>query len=213
MMKGIFAAGLLVFGGAVQAATVDLTDGAFSAVSYETFVQGAIGPIVAFSETVDGVTFAFERTSGQFRRIGPWGDGNFDNPPFELDLGGGGGSASGFSLVVSHDVTLNTFSGMAQQFVTAPTFDVTGSGVSSLGNAFSVSGFVGSDLPGTDGFVGGALNLVAGENYQFTVTNAGAATLGFFTGFEFTAAPVPLPSALALLLPVAMGVVRVRRSA
>ena len=33
MMKGIFAAGLLVFGGAVQAATVDLTDGAFSAVA------------------------------------------------------------------------------------------------------------------------------------------------------------------------------------
>lgn len=211
MMKGILAAGLLVFGGAAQAATVDLTDGAFSAVSYETFVQGAIGPIVAFSETVDGVTFAFARTSGQFRRIGPWGDGNFDNPPFEMDFGGGGGSASGFSLVVSHDVTLNSFSGMAQQFNTGPVFDITGSGVSSLGNAFSVSGFLGSDVPGTDSFVGGALNLVAGESYQFTVTNAGVVTLGFLTAFDFTAAPVPLPPALAMLLPAVIGIAAKRR--
>lgn len=211
MMKGVLAAGLLVFGSSVQAAMIDLTDGVFSAVSYETFVQGPIGPIVAFSETVDGVTFAFERTSGQFRRVGPWGDGNFDSLPFEMDFGGGGGSASGFSLVVSHDVTLNSFSGMSQQFNTGPVFDVSGNGVSSLGNAFSVSGFPGSDLPGTDSFVGGALNLVAGESYQFTVSNAGAATLGYLTAFDFTAAPVPLPPALAMLLPAVVGIAARRR--
>ncbi|MEQ8232643.1 MAG: hypothetical protein RKL32_13110, partial [Gammaproteobacteria bacterium] len=126
MQNGLLAAGLFALAGTTHAATIDLTDAQFSAVTYETFVQGPIGPVVAFDETVDGVTFAFERLGGQFRKIAVWGDGNTGAPPFVMDVGGGGGSVTGFTLVASQDVTLEAFSGFAQQFNDAPIFDVTG---------------------------------------------------------------------------------------
>ncbi|MEQ8662171.1 MAG: hypothetical protein RLW62_15255, partial [Gammaproteobacteria bacterium] len=150
MQKGIFAASLLCCSGALHAASIDLTDGVFSSVTYDTYVQGPLGPIVAFSETSHGVTFSFARVSGQFRRIGPWGDGGFATPPFAMDIGGGGGSVASFTLVSSHDVTLDAFSGFAQQYNTAPVFDVTGPDVASSGNAFPVSGFLATVVPGTD---------------------------------------------------------------
>jgi hypothetical protein len=52
-----------------------------------------------------------------------------------------------------------------------------------------------------ESFVGAPLNLTAGETYTFTVTNASASTVGWFTALDFTpaAAPVPLPASLPLL--------------
>ncbi|MCB1743321.1 MAG: VPLPA-CTERM sorting domain-containing protein [Gammaproteobacteria bacterium] len=211
MKKTILAAGLLCLAGPLQAATINLTDGQFSAVSYETFVQGPIGPIIGFSETVDDVTFTIARISGQFRGVGAWGDGSFDSAPFELDFGGGGGSVSSFTLMASRDVTLDTFSGMAQQFNTAPIFDVIGPNVASIGNAFSVSGFLGSDAPGTDPFVNGPLSLQAGAVYTFSVSNAGAATRGYITELGFSVAPVPLPPAALLMLSGLAGLTMLRR--
>ena len=209
MMKKMLAAGVLFLAGPLQAATIDLTDGIFSDAVYETFVQGPIGPVIGFTETVDGVSFTFHRVSGQFRKVGPWGDGSFDTPPFALDFGGGGGSASSFSLVSSHDVTLDSFSGMGQQFNTAPVFDFVGGSVSSEGNAFSMSGFLGSDVPGTDPFADGPLSLDAGVSYVFTVTNNGAATRGYLTALTFT--PVPLPAAFPVMLSALVAVSAFRR--
>jgi len=188
--------------GAASAASVDLTDGVFSNPQYETFVQGPLGPIIAFDEVVDGVTFAFS-TTGQFRNVGPWGNGTSNAAaPWALSFGGGGGNASTFTLTVDMDITLQSFSGVGQQFNTNPIFDVTGSGVSSVGNTFSTVGFMG-DAAGTDSFASGPLNLVAGQTYTFSATNAGVTTVGHLYGLSFekvTMSPVPLPAGLPLLV-------------
>ena len=189
--------------GTAQAATVDLTDNSFSSVSYVTYVpQGAVGPVNAFTETVNGVTFQIT-TTNSFYKVGTWGNGtNHVAGPFALDIGGGGGSAPSFNLSVSADVTLNGFWGHSGPAgLTNPVFDVFGSGVSSTGNTFSTSGFLGSATPVLNAFQGGALSLLAGSAYGFVVTNAGVVTQGFITGLEFsTAAPVPVPPGLPLLL-------------
>jgi hypothetical protein len=171
------------------------------------FVQGPFGPIEEFVETVDGVDFTFSAkpVNGQFRNVGPWGNGTTNTTaPWGLSFGGGGGNTATFTLTASQDVTLNAFLGFAQQFNTGAIFDVTGTGVSSAGNAFSTAGTLASGTPVSESFVGGALSLTAGEVYTFTTTNAGAATLSHLTGIDFTkvSAPanVPLPAGLPLLV-------------
>lgn len=203
----------LSFGTVSNAATIDLTDNSFTSVTYESFVQGPIGPIIAFQETESGVAFDFARISGQFRQVGPWGSGNFNTPPFFADIGGGAGSVSGFTLTASADVTLNAFLGLGQQFNINPVFDVTGTGVSSTGNTFGVSGFPASDPAGSNGFAGGPLSLVAGHTYTFAVSNAGVTTRGYLTGFDFEVvqAQVPLPAGLPLLLTGFAGFAFMRR--
>ncbi|MEQ8231139.1 MAG: VPLPA-CTERM sorting domain-containing protein, partial [Gammaproteobacteria bacterium] len=58
---------------------------------------------------------------------------------------------------------------------------------------------------------GGALSLLAGEVYTFVVTNSGVVTTGYFTGFEFSTTPVPLPAALPVMLSALAGLAAVRR--
>ena len=199
-----------------KAAIVDLTDNTFTSITHESFVQGAIGPPIAFEETVGGVVFSFARISGQFRQVATWGDGTTNlSGPFVADIGGGAGSVSAFTLSVSQAVSLNSFIGFAQQFNTNPIFDVTGGSVSSIGNTFSVAGFPGSAIPAVDDFVGGPLALEAGTVYTFDITNSGPATRGYITGLDFTAetTTVPVPAALPLLLTglAALGLLSRRR--
>lgn len=204
----------LALGGAADAASVNLTDNSFTSVTHLQFPSdppgSPTGPIISFTETVGGIGFTFS-TAGQFRNVGTWGNGtSAASPPWALSFGGGGGNASVFALTVTADVTLDSFSGFAQQFNTGSIFDVTGTGVSSLGNAFSTADF----LPGSpvaDSFVGGPLSLTAGETYTFTTTNSGAATLAHLTSIEFTPAVVPLPAALPLLLAGLGGLALMRR--
>lgn len=194
------AAAVVMIAPAASAATVDLTDNAFSSVSYETFVQGPIGPVVAFAESSGGVTFDFARVSGQFRTIAPWGSGGFVRSNYAADVGGGGGSVRAFTLTVSQDITLNAFSGT--NALNNPTFSVTGLGVNSVANTFSATGGLSSGNAPANGFSGGPLVLTAGESYLFDFTNASPSVSGFLTGFDFTpsVAAVPLPAGAPLLL-------------
>lgn len=193
--------------GAANAASIDLTDNVFTSVDYVDFVQGPVGPIEEFVETVDGVAFTFSAklVNGQFRNVGPWGNGTTNTTaPWGLTFGGGGGNTATFTLSASQDVTLNAFLGFAQQFNTGAIFDVTGTGVSSLANAFSTSGSLSSGTPVSESFVGGPLSLTAGQVYTFTTTNAGAATQSHLTGLDFTKvtpppSSVPLPAGLPLM--------------
>lgn len=187
---------------AATAATVDLSDNSFDQVEYQFFFSsGFTGPIVGFDEVADGVTFSFA-TSGQFRQVGTWGNGTSNTSgPFALQFGGSGGNPAVFSLSVSHDITLDSFTGLAQLGNTNPLFDVSGTGVSSAGNTFSTVGSLTSTTPTDHNFVSGPLSLTAGATYLFSTTNsAGFATTGFFTSLNFTAAAVPLPAGLPLML-------------
>ena len=122
----IISAGLLILGSAAQASTIDLTDNTFTSVTYD----GA-GPINAFDELVDGVTFSFA-TGGQFRNVGTWSDGTTGaTGPWALTFGGGGGNTTTFTLTVDAAVQLDSFVGLGQSLNTNPIFDVSGSGVSS----------------------------------------------------------------------------------
>lgn len=190
--------GLLLSTSGGWASTINLTDNTFTAI-----VHSSAGPILGFDETVDGVTFNFAVTGGAFRAVGTWATGTNSTPPFYADIGGGSGSAWGFTLISSADVTLNGFSGLAQQFLVNPLFDVTGNGVSSLGNTFDVVGSPVFAAPSLNSFVGGVLTLLAGETYTFDITNGGSTTLGFIYGIDFdvVGAPpsaVPLPASLPL---------------
>lgn len=211
------------FGTVSNAATIDLTDNTFTSVTYQSFVQGPLGPIIQFTETVDGVVFDFQ-TTGQFRNVGTWGNGTTAvSPPWALTFGGGGGNASSFTLTASVDVILNSFLGFAQQFNTGAIFDVTGGSVSSVGNQFSTAAFLSLGTPVADSFVGGPLALEAGVTYSFTTTNAGVSTQSHLTGLDFTkvnqggggggggGAVIPLPAGLPLLLTGLAGFALLRR--
>lgn len=203
----------LSFGTVSNAATIDLSDNTFTSVTYETFVNG-LGPIIQFTETVDGVVFDFS-TTGQFRNVGTWGNGTSNvSAPWALSFGGGGGNTSSFTLSASADVVLNSFSGFAQQFNTGAIFDVTGGAVSSLGNQFSTAAFLATGAPVADSFVGGPLTLLAGVTYSFSTTNSGPSTLSHLTSLDFTksnANVVPLPAGLPLLLSGILGFALLRR--
>ena len=177
-----------------HAARIDLDDNSFASVVY------SFGPIVEFTENTGGVTFEFKSVLGKFRSIGTWSNGFFDDPPFGMDIGGGGGSASGFTLSANKDVTLNSFEGLGNFGNTNPLIDISGLGVDSQGNTFSSVGFLSRpEEISTNLFVGGPLSLTAGEVYTFTVTNSSASTRGHITGFDFSVAAVPVPAALPLL--------------
>jgi hypothetical protein len=189
---------------AANAATIDLTDNSFTNVTYESFVQGPTGPIIAFTETVAGVSFSFQRVVGQFRDIGPWGSGSFNTPPFSADIGGGGGSVSEFTVTADADITLTAFWGLGQQGNPDPIFTVIGGSVISAGNAFSATGSLGGSnptAPTSNSFVGGPLNFTAGQAYTFDITNSSPSVQGYLTALEFsTTAEVPVPAGLPLAL-------------
>lgn len=195
---------LCLAGVSAQAATINFTDNSFSESPTHSFA----GPIVAFSETVAGVTFSF--AGGQFREVGTWLNGTTNSTaPWALTFGGGGGNTANFTFTVSEDVTLTGFSGLGQQFNTSPIWDITGTGVSSLGNAFSTVGFMGG-TPTAETFVGGPLSLTAGITYTWTTTNNSASTVGHLHSLSFETAAVPLPATLPLLM-LGVGALGLRR--
>ena len=214
MFKFISAAAFVMAAAtSVSASTVDLSDGNFvpGSVTYST-----VNPINGFAELSDSVTFTFA-TSGQFRSIGTWNTGIIDPANPVLAIGGGGLSTTSFTISVDQDVTLDAFTGFDARYLVNAVFDVTGAGVSSLGNGFSTVGSLSIDTPVSESFVGGPLNLSAGESYTFSITNPSATTQSFIFGLEFTKADVevvPLPAGLSLLLGALglLGLVR-RRSA
>lgn len=205
--------------GTAPAATlaIDLTDNTFVPGSV---VYSASGPIVQFGESAGGVTFTFA-TTGQFREVGPWTKGTTAaSPPWALTWSGGG-NPSTFTLSVDSDVELTGFLGFDRLNLTGVVFDVTGTGVDSVGNSFSTAGNITGTTPSTpilETFVGGPLSLLAGEVYSFTATNGGAATQSYLTGLEFRISdtgtpttPIPLPAGAWLLLTALAGVAAVRR--
>ena len=204
------AAGMLA-SGVASAGLVDLTDNTFGSVSYD----GA-GPINAFTENVDGVLFSFS-TAGQFRAVGTWSNGTTGSAgPWALSFGGGGGHTTAFDLTVDSDIQLDSFLGLNASFLVGPVFDVSGGSVSSLGNAFSLASNL-SNPPVTESFVGGPLQLSAGQTYSFTTTNPGVTTIGHLFGLNFTVldaggqGDVPVPAVSWLLLSGLLGAGALRR--
>ena len=206
------ACGFVLGGLSAQAATMDFTDNSFASTPTYAFA-GPAGPVVEFSEAVPGGTVTF--SPGQFRNIGPWGDGSFADGVYSLIIGGGGGSPASFEMVSTVDITLNGYNGLgAVSGFTTAVFNVTGAGVNSTGNTFTTGGFDGQ--PGQDySFAGGALSMIAGETYLFSITNSGSITSSRFYSFDFSVAPVPLPAGAVFLLGglAAFGVMRRRQTA
>ncbi len=198
-MKNHLLAGALLLGTpAIQAGTIDFTDNSFAATP--TYAFGGTGPILAFAESVDGAVLAF--AGGQFRALGPWGNGSFADGVYSLQFGGGAGNTANFTLIPSIDVFLNSYTGLggASGNINA-IFDITGLGVNSIGNTFVTQGFDGN-AGETNPFAGGPLLLQAGETYSFTTTNASSNTIGRFYSFDVEAATgqIPLPAGLPLFL-------------
>lgn len=192
--------GLLLTTSGAWASTVDLADNTFSAVVYSSS-GSIIGPIIEFDETVAGVTFNFVSIGARFREVGTWSTGTKPEGPFHITIGEGAFSVAKFTLISSADVTLSGFWGLDQIHNVHPIFDVTGSGVSSTGNAFDVEGFPDTNSQTLNSFAGGILTILAGEIYTFDVTNASPRTRGYLTGLEFDIvdpSPVPLPASLPL---------------
>ncbi len=193
----LFLFALSVPAGAVP---VDFTDGVFN-----TIVNSGINdePVV-FTETADGVTFTFESTLNlvgveRFLGIRPGVIGN------GLHLGGGGGSTLLFTLVVDQAVSLNSYStDTGGTFLNSPVLDITGPGVSSLGNGLAQGN-------AANAFAGGPLLLEAGALYTFDVQNTGAAVQAFVASFDVTAVAAPEPALAWLGLGLAALAARSRR--
>lgn len=196
-----------LIGTTASATTIHLDDGIFSNATYSGFGL----PIVSFDETVGGTTFSFA-TTDQFRHIGPWQTGYDPGGSNKRLTIGGGGAATSFTLTTSHNVILNSFTGLGQLFNFNPIFDVIGAGVSSIGNTFSTVGFLSFTTPTSNTFAGGPLTLLAGTSYLFSVSNPSYFTTGYITGFDFTeVAAVPIPATLPLFLLALGGLVLVAR--
>jgi len=183
-----------------KAAVIDFTDGIFS-----TIVDSGINnePVI-FEELADGVTFTLESTlnlvgTERFLGIRP------SVPSNGLHLGGGGGSTIEFTLLVDHDVTLDSYStDTGGAFLGMATFDVVGGTISSLGNSLA-QGLA------SETFATGPLALTANTLYTFNIQNTGAGVQSFVDSISFTAnASVPLPGSLSMF---ALGLLGLRRVA
>ncbi len=182
--------------GAANAITLDLGAGT-TTLSYDS-----AGPINSFLASSSGVDFTFT-TAGQFRTIGLWSGGHdFTGGNPRVELGGGGGSPSAFTITASQDVWMSGFWGLAQIFNVNPIFDVFTSTNPGGSNTFSTAGFVSSNPAVLDTFTGGPMFVAAGSSLFIQVANNGSGTLGHITGLEFSTAlpPVPVPAGLPLLL-------------
>ncbi len=168
--------------GNAHAATVDLTDGLFTAIEH-----GTTGLPRVFTETASGVEFTFTATENLT------GEAQFNNlatPGFGIQLGGGNQSVIEFTLASSASVMLNSYSTVSNGFfLNPPTFNITGDGVASSGNTLV------EDIA-VNPFAGGPLLFEAGTIYTFDIENTGLAVQAFLGGIEFTVVPLPAPALL-----------------
>ncbi|MEM7252028.1 MAG: VPLPA-CTERM sorting domain-containing protein [Pseudomonadota bacterium] len=181
-----------------QADPVNFVDGNFNLIA--TGGPGAEARI--FSETVGGSILTLEAT---LNLVGAERFLNMvlGNPNNGLHLGGGGGSTLEFTVTPSTDVILNSYSTVSSGFfLGTPTLDITGPGVSSLGNSLA------GGNP-SNALTGGPLSLEAGETYLFDVQGTGASVQTFISEFDIT--PVPLPAAAWMLAGAMLSLVAVRR--
>lgn len=195
-------AGLIVLFPSIAAAqsyVVDFTDSDFAVV----VDSGINGVPVVFTETVGGATLTFESTANlvgitRFINLVPMQTSS------GIQIGGGGGSTLQFTLSSNVDMILDTFDGSGNAGVSPPIFDVTGPGVSSVGNTVPI-------VSATSPFNGGPLSLQANDLYTFSVTNGGALTQGFLRSFGVTVIPEPSSATLVFVASLAGCLTRRRR--
>lgn len=123
-----------------------------------------------------------------------------------MQVGGGGGSTIEFTFQSDQDVTLSSYSTDTTPllFLGDPTFDVTGAGVSSVGNSLAQGN-------PANLFSDGPLVLDADELYTFEIQNGGAAAQAFISSITFTTTAVPEPSGIALLGGIGLAILGRRR--
>ncbi len=180
----------------VAESVVDFSDGIFTTVEQSSVSDE---PVI-FSETAGGVTFTLESTINlvgveRFLDIEP------GIPSPGLKLGGGAGSTLEFTLMVDHDVQLQSYStDTGGTPLGNPTFDITGGGLSVLGN--SLTHGVAFHL-----FSLASVTLEAGELYTFDIQNTGAAVQTWLKSINFVPVnAVPVPAAYLFLATGLLGI-------
>ena len=178
---------------------INFSDGVFTTLTN----SGINDAPVDFTETVDGVTFTLEST---LNLVGTERFLNLTSPSNGLQVGGGGGSTIEFTFQSDQDVTLSSYSTDITPllFLGDPTFDVTGAGVSSVGNSLARGN-------PANLFSDGPLVLDADELYTFEIQNGGAAAQAFISSITFTTTAVPEPSGIALLGGIGLAILSRRR--
>jgi len=170
-----------------SAGVVSFGDGVFNLIS-----ASGTGEAIIFSEVTDGATIRFEATNnlvGADRFLGMQA-GNIING---LQLAGGGGSTTQFTLSSNLLVTLDSYTTSSTGFfLGAPVMNVTGSGVNSTGNLINAQNI-------NAAFASGPLTLQPNELYTVDIVPSTAGTQAFVSSFTFTVAAVPEPSTMGIL--------------
>lgn len=187
--------------GAVQAASIDFTDGLFVAVT-----ANSVGAATVIEEVAGGVTFRISVfTNNLAQTVKPTSAG--------LDFGIPGVGMLGFTLTADADVTLTSISGLSDSAGAGRDFEIEYSAP-----GYGPFGIGWATVSSTVGLFGGGFDLAAGE--VFTVDHSpfiGVLTQGNISaiGFDTISAPIPLPAGLPLILAGlgALGLLHKRRSA
>ena len=205
------AAGVVAATVSANAGTIDLTDGIFT--------QTMAGPLpttpLQFTETDAGVTFTFTATNnlvGGLRFIGLNGANG-------IQVGGGGGSSRQFEIMVSHNVTLDSYTTTNGIFAPGTLeFDIFENFIAPFNSVSPINPI--NPAP-TGDVIGGAFNaapvmLTAGTTYVVPILNGSAGVAAFISSIDFTqnSTPTPVPATLALAAGglLSLGVVARRRS-
>ena len=187
----------------IQADVVDFTDGVFTTL----LNSGVDDTPVIFSESITGATLTFQSTNNsvgtpRFVFLEP------GMPSNGLQLGGGSGSTTEFTITPSADVIFESYSTTsgAGLFLGTRTLDLTGPGVSSLGNSLTF----GNPTNLLNGSPSGLL-LAGGTTYTAEIQSpVGGNGQAFIGSFEVTAVNVPEPTS-AVLIPMVAATIAIRR--